>query len=221
MSQLEKFGRVRLSQHFFMRDFLYSEVANNYRLSNIPDIPNLAIRVGRQLCTELLDPLVNTFGPIHVRSAYRSVQVNDKGNTQGHNCATNEANYAGHIWDRLDGRGNMGATACIVIPWFADQYDKGRDWRDLAWWLNDHLNHSGICFYPKLAAFNLTWCEVPEPHISSHIAPRGILRHTEGTPLEGTRVATDCSRDESCDRQQRYSDFPEFCGIRFPTPPSN
>jgi len=190
-----------------MRDFLYSEISNFYGLANIPENPDRAISAGKRLCTELLDPLVNTFGPIFVRSAYRSLQVNGKGNKAGHNCASNEANYAGHIWDRLDNAGKMGATACIVIPWFADQYEEGRDWRDLAWWLHDHLIYSGICFFPKMAAFNLSWHEVPKPQISSHIAPKGILHRVESFP-----------QNSLSERQQRYSDFPEFCDIRYPPP---
>ena len=37
MSQLEDFGRIRLSNHFFMRDMLYSEVASIHGLRNVPD----------------------------------------------------------------------------------------------------------------------------------------------------------------------------------------
>ena len=36
---LENLGRVRLSSNFYMRDFLHSEVADFYGLSNIPDAP--------------------------------------------------------------------------------------------------------------------------------------------------------------------------------------
>lgn len=206
IAQLEEFGRVRLSQHFFMRNFMNSEIGNIYGIANIPRNPDRAIRAGKKLCTKLLDPLVNTFGPIHIRSAYRSERVNDKGNKAGHNCACNEANYAGHIWDRLDDAGKMGATACIVVPWFADQYANGRDWRDLAWWLHDHLNHSGICFHPKMAAFNLSWHEVPKPRISSYIVPKGLLLSEKGFP-----------QNELSERQKRYSGFPKFCGIHYPT----
>ena len=39
VKSLEDLGRVRLSENFFMRDFLYSEVANLYGLPNIPDDP--------------------------------------------------------------------------------------------------------------------------------------------------------------------------------------
>ena len=37
----EKFGRIRLSRTFFMRDFLYSEIANIHAMRNLPDDPDL------------------------------------------------------------------------------------------------------------------------------------------------------------------------------------
>lgn len=130
---LEDFGRVRLSPSFFMCDFLYSEIANTYGIPNVPDNPDLAIEVGKHLCEDLLEPLNATFGRIGIRSAYRSCAVNAKGNEAGNSCAKNESNYAGHIWDRLDAEGLKGATACVVVPWFADRYDGGADWRALAY----------------------------------------------------------------------------------------
>ncbi len=69
----------------------------------------------------------------------------------------------------------MGATACIVIPWFIDRYQNGADWRSLAWWIHDHLPYSRLCFYPKLCAFNLQWREAPERRIDSYIDPKGTL----------------------------------------------
>ena len=54
---LENLGRIRLSTNFFMRDFLYSEIANFYGVQNIPDDPDLAIEVGKILCEDLLEPL--------------------------------------------------------------------------------------------------------------------------------------------------------------------
>ena len=164
---LEKLGRVRLSRHFFVRDFLYSEIGNFHGIPNLPENPDLLIAAGTRLALDLLDPLVETFGPIAVRSSYRSPAVNGFGNVHGLNCAKNAANYAGHIWDIRDAAGRMGACACIVVPWFADQYDRGRDWRDLAWWVHDHLPYHDMFFFPKRAAFNLTWREAPVRRIRS------------------------------------------------------
>lgn len=181
VAALDELGRVRLSKSFFMREFLYSEVANLHRIPNIPDDPDLAIAVGTRLCEGLLEPLQETFGKILIRSAYRSCDVNGFCNQQqrakkkGYTCASNEANRAAHIWDRRDGRGFAGATACIVIPWFADRYEAGADWRAMAWWIHDHLPYSSLYFFPKMAAFNISWHERPERRIDSYVDPKGCL----------------------------------------------
>ncbi len=187
MAALEEFGRARLSPSFFMRDFLYSEIANYYGMPNIPENPDLAIEVGRRLCEELLEPLNATFGRIAIRSAYRSPTVNALGNEKGHSCASNEKNYAGHIWDHLDSDGYRGATACVVVPWFTDRYAEGADWKSLAYWIHDHLPYSRLQFFPKLAAFNITWHERPTRSIYSFIKPTGYLLRgdDDGKQFEG------------------------------------
>ena len=177
----DNLGRVRLSQNFWMREFLYSEVANFHGIPNLPDDPDLAIAAGTCLCEELLEPLHRTFGKVLVRSAYRSPTVNGFCNAQqragkaGYSCAANEANYADHIWDKRDKDGHMGAVASIVIPWFADRYEQGEDWRALAWWIHDHLPYSTMYFFPKQAAFNIGWHEAPKRRIDSYVAPKGCL----------------------------------------------
>jgi hypothetical protein len=172
---LEEFGRVRLSASFFMRDFLHSEIADFHGIRNIPDAPDLAIAAGRKLCEQLLEPLQATFGRLAIRSAYRPPAVNEFGNRHGLSCASNLRNYGRHIWDRRDAMGAMGAMATVVVPWFADRYRDGADWRALAWWIHDHLPYSQLQFFPKLAAFNIGWHERPRRRIDSFIAPKGCL----------------------------------------------
>lgn len=174
MWSLETLGRVRLSKYFYMREFLYSEIANIHARQNIPENPDLAIANGRAFCEALLDPLEETFGRVAVRSGYRSPDLNAFGNEKKLNCARNDNPIECHIWDRDEGEVAI-AGASIVIPWFADQYDQGRDWRDLAWWMHDHIPYSEIWFFPKLAAFNLVWRPKPLRRIDSYIAPRGTL----------------------------------------------
>ncbi|MBD2059060.1 hypothetical protein H6F88_24190 [Oculatella sp. FACHB-28] len=192
---LEELGRVRLSPSFFMRDFLYSEIANFYRLPNIPENPDLAIAAGTRLCEELLEPLQATFGRISIRSGYRSPQVNRLGNEKGHNCASNESNYAKHIWDIPDANGKMGAMVCIVVNWYLDRYEQTGDWQSLAWWIHDHLPYASMQFFPKLCAFNIGWHEQPEKAIYSYIEPKGYL-------------TTPGMENHKGDRTQRYEGFP-------------
>ncbi len=209
MWSLETLGRVRLSKYFFMREFLYSEISNFHARPNIPENPDLAIEVGRAFCSELLDPLHETFGCVTVRSGYRSPELNAYGNANKLNCARNDYPGECHIWDRGAGDARIGG-ASIVIPWFADQYAQGRDWRDLAWWIHDHLPYSEQWYFPKLAAFNLTWEPHPRRTISSYIAPRGKLLAAGAEPEEALSA-----------RQARYADFPPFRGVAQPAIPPN
>lgn len=177
---LEDLGRERLSPSFFMRDFLYSEVANHYAMRNVPDDPELALYVGRRLCTELLEPLQQTFGRIAIRSGYRSSEVNQRCNDEKKGCASNEANHAAHIWDKRDANGHCGAMACVVVPWFADRYEsQGADWRCMAYWIHNHLPYSSLQFFPRLCAFNIGWHEAPKRTIYSFIAPTGTLLRSQ------------------------------------------
>ena len=108
MKGLEDLGRLRLSKTFFFRDFLHSEIADFHSIPNIPDDPDLAIEAGKHLCGELLEPLQATFGRLHIRSGYRSRQVNEFGNRNRLNCSTNAHTAADHIWDMRDADGCNG-----------------------------------------------------------------------------------------------------------------
>jgi hypothetical protein len=185
---LEELGRVRLSASFFMRDFLHSEIADFHGIPNIPDDPNLAIAAGRKLCEQLLEPLQGTFGRLAIRSAYRAPAVNEFGNRHGLSCASNQRNYGRHIWDRRDATGAMGAMATVVVPWFADCYRDGADWRALAWWIHDHLPYSQLQFFQKLAAFNIGWHERPRRRIDSFIAPKGCLTRPGMANYDGSHA---------------------------------
>jgi hypothetical protein len=175
MRGLEELGRVRLSESFFFRDFLYSEIAAFYGIQNLPDDPVLAIEAGSALCENLLEPLQMVFGRIAVRSGFRSRRVTEFGNKHGFGAGA-KGNAAYHVWDIPDPAGRIGAGACIVIPSFASSYRDGADWRKLAWWIHDHLDYNHLQFFPKLCAFNIQWTPEPrEKRIDSYISPAGCL----------------------------------------------
>ena len=202
MRGLEELGRVRLSRNFFLREFLYSEIAVIHGLANIPDDPDLAIAAGRRLCEELLEPLQAVFGRIAIRSAYRNAEVNGFGNRHGLNCASNEASAADHIWDRRDSEGCMGATATIVIPSVWDRRGEIGSWQPLAWWIHDHLPYASLCFFPKLWAFNIQWHERPRRTIHSYAEPRGLLTKPGMANHAGSHAGL----------------YPAFADLRLPTP---
>lgn len=172
---LERFGRSRLSQHFFMRDFLHSEIGSFHCIPNIPDNPALALRAGERLCQDILEPLVEVFGPIQIRSGFRSARLNDFGARRRLKCAPNPRNFAYHIWDHTDADGYMGAAACIVIPWVLDWVRGPEDWKQVAWFIHDHLPYHRLTFFTNQTAFNIGWHERPLREVYSYIRPRRWL----------------------------------------------
>ncbi len=186
VKSLETLGRIRLSENFFLREFLYSEISQIERIPNLPVDKKLLVEAGTGLCEHLLEPIQAALGKVSIRSAYRSPEINRIGNEKNYNCASNEKNHAAHIWDIRDQAGNYGATACIVVNSFVDYYEETGDWTALAWWIHDHIpDYRYMVFYPRLAAFNINWYsgEVTEKIISSqiknpHTGKKGVLTRT-------------------------------------------
>ncbi len=181
--ELEEFGRTKLSKSFFMREFLYSEISQIEKIPNLPDDPELAIKAGKKLCEEVLEPIQDQLGRISIRSAYRSCKVNEKGaeNNNQYKCAENKKNFAGHIWDRKDEKGLMGATACVIVTSFVPYYEKTHDWTALAWWIHDNIKaYANMEFFQNYAAFNITWREDPEykKYINSYVQNPHTGKHS-------------------------------------------
>jgi len=196
LRKLDALGRVRLSDSFFMRDMLYSEIASAHGMINMPDDPELAIEAGRGLCENVLEPLQTALGPISIRSAYRSPDVNSFGNKHDFSCANNEKNAAHHIWDVKDSDGYIGAVACIVVTRFIDWYEQTKDWTALAWWIHDNIPaYSSQYYFPKYAACNLGWSA--NPKIVKSIKTHASNPHTKGKKalLSDGRPVIESERD--------------------------
>ena len=155
---LDRFGRVRLSQNFYMREFLYSEIGNFYQVPNLPHDPPAIIAAGEKLAQELLEPLQQKYGRLHIRSGYRSPALNLEGSRRGLGCKSNDKNWGRKIWG-YDQDGYLGAMACIVIPSFQDEYERTSDMSPIADWINVNLNYSELIFFKKQGAFNLGFHE--------------------------------------------------------------
>jgi hypothetical protein len=201
VAELTEFGRVRLSEHFFMREMLYSEVANLYGLPNIPDDPDLAITVGERLCRLILEPLHRAFGHVSVRSAYRSPSVNDychqryKQGDKSCFCSDNGYNQARHIWDQRDAQGFLGATASVVIPAYLDHYQRAQDWQSLGWWIRDNIaDYEEVSFMPWLCAFNIRWYEGPR---------KRTIRYSDG--VNRTVLTEDGMANAAGDHRAHYA----------------
>lgn len=155
--ELDQLGRVKLSKNFYFREFLHSEVASYFGVCNYPVYPELAIDAGRKLCDEVLEPLQKKFGRIHIRSGYRSPELNALCNQKGLGCKRNEDNYARHIWDFKDIKGRAGAMACIVIPRLTLETNRISSPENLKCWVFENLLVSELVFFKMPGCMNIGW----------------------------------------------------------------
>ena len=166
-SGLDRLGRIALSESFHMREFLYSEIAVHYQLRNVPDKEriDIAIEAGSKLCSLLLEPLQKQFGRVHVRSGYRSREVNAAG-VQKHNCAADNRGF--HTWDHPSENNGIGATACISVPGVSKAvFDGTVSYESMAWWVYDnlpewsHLEFFATAEHSDEVCFNIGWLAQP------------------------------------------------------------
>ena len=188
MKALEKLGRIRLSEHFFMREMLYSEIANfprhperagrsrprHRRGTGNPALRRAARAVARHLRARL-DPL-----RLPLR---RGQHLRPRAIKQGLQLRRNDLELRA---PRL-GPGAMPTAAwepppASSSPGSSRATEAGTPWQAMAWWVHDHLPYSDMAFFPTYAAFNLRWCERPAQRIESFARAQGMphqARHGE------------------------------------------
>lgn len=75
LDALEKGETVRLSQHFTINEFIYSDTANEKHIKNLPPawaVPNMA-----EFVDNLLEPIRSILGtPMKITSGYRTTTLN-------------------------------------------------------------------------------------------------------------------------------------------------
>lgn len=213
VAELTELGRERLSEHVFMREMLYSEVANFHSLANMPDDPELALQVGRKIATGIIEPLKAAFGHVSIRSAYRSPSLNQfchdrhkeliaQGLTDGaYYCSDNIYGASRHIWDLRDAEGYCGGTVSLVVPWYLEQYEKTGDPRPLGWWIRDNLpDYAEVIFFPWLCAFNIRWYEGP---------PSKAVFIDDGGNFEDEKLTDASMENFEGDHSDQYPGFPK------------
>ena len=200
MKRLEELGRVRLSPNFFMREMLYSEIADFHGIPNTPDDPDLAIAAGTRLCEELLEPLHTTFGQVSIRSAFRSVAVNeygherrDKGYKLRCDCLEPCAPRVGSArCGRVRGGDRLHRDP-LVHPALRRRYFRGRPWPG---------GYMTICRIP-------TWCSSRNTLLSISGGTKKPLRRIESfAPPKGCLTKPGMP-NHSGDHSSEYPGFPK------------
>lgn len=70
--ELDCLSKIRLSQNFMMREFMYCASAAAGGFSNAPENSELVVAGARALCDKVLEPLLEKFGKFGITFAYQS-----------------------------------------------------------------------------------------------------------------------------------------------------
>lgn len=99
VKRIDALARTRLSQHFILRDFLFSSHAAARGASNLPEDVEKVLNAGRDLCARILEPIRAEFGPFAITFGYlaRNVLEADWSRSDRRNRRTSSNP---HQWDR-------------------------------------------------------------------------------------------------------------------------
>lgn len=96
MRTYHKYVMTRLSPNFILRDFMYSTEAEVLGVPNRPsDSPQMVVRAGKALCEEVLEKIIDAFGPISITFGYQTRAVIEAGLVGVKKNSSNP-----HQWDR-------------------------------------------------------------------------------------------------------------------------
>jgi len=70
--EYDNYTRTRLSKNFILRDFLYSSDSDFRGIRNSPQDREMVLRSARKLTSEILEPITERFGKIHITFAYQA-----------------------------------------------------------------------------------------------------------------------------------------------------
>lgn len=137
---------VRVGKYFVLSDFLYSQDATIQGIPNCPFLESPEVEGMRGLCREILDPVVDQFGPVSITFGYASPQLWQKWHGQ------NTELYGLHLF--RPPQGGIGGAADIVI------HSHRRDPRPVLNWVRDNCVYDRLIIFPGSEILCLAWTEV-------------------------------------------------------------
>ncbi len=178
-SYVRKLARVRLSQSFFMRDFLYSDITVEREETNVPIRSELAVIAGRELCRTILEPLAQTFGGLTIVCGYLNPT----------HCRLNRRDPKVHCWGFLDDNETIVAGASIYLPWFMDQHSLATDGKYLAGWVIQNLPCDHVLLDCDDNSIILCW--TPKPRLLTRTRHKGVTTEIETAVLKNPEQSID------------------------------
>lgn len=136
-NQYESLCLTRLSPNFILRDFMFSAEAAACEHSNFPsDDVEQVIKSGKQLCTQVLEPVLEHFGRFALTFGYQN-RITIERNWTDQERAAKEHSSSPHQWDR----GTFGKEVYArvdILPFCVEDGQISK--QDFAHWLMYNLD---------------------------------------------------------------------------------
>lgn len=152
----EEFSKTRLSKHFLMRDFLHCNVNSLAGICNYPDDVEHVIKSGKALCSMLLEPILEHFGPVGITYGYQ----NAAGMNTDPGWAKDPKGSSPHNWDRFSkGHGNGLYARVDVWPWCVEDGEVSKE--EFGRWCMMNLDIDIFMMWEKANIFCITVAQKP------------------------------------------------------------
>jgi len=141
---------VKVGKYFRLSDFLYSETAVSLGVSNLPpsyDCPE--IEGMKNLCTNILDPIVEHFGPVSITYGYVSPGL------------AKHIRRASALHRYQPDRGIIGGAADIATY--------NADSREVLRWVAANCEYDRLIAYPGSEIVCVAWTSRPRSHFKEWV----------------------------------------------------
>lgn len=149
----EKIAQTRLSQNFILRDFLFSTESASLGHTNYPsDSVDQVVASGKQLCAQVLEPILEHFGRFAIIFGYQSRETIERSWTPEDREAKKHSSSP-HQWDR----GTFGTdiyTRVDILPFCVEDGLVSR--HDFGHWVMHHLDIDLLMQYTRSNVYCIT-----------------------------------------------------------------
>lgn len=143
---------VRVGKYFMLSDFLYSQTAITKGIPNIPiGWSGAEVRGIQGLCENILDPVVDIFGPVSVTFGFCSLQL------WKYWYPSKQNPVALHLFKPP--QGGIGGAADILV------HSHPKNPRPVFNWIRQNCKHDRLILYPGSTIICVAWTEIkPRSH---------------------------------------------------------
>lgn len=153
--EYDNWTRTRLSKNYILRDFLYSSDSDFRGIRNVPHDREVVLKAARTLANEILEPIIDQFGKLHITFAYQS----RAGIEADWSPAKKKANPHSSSPHQFDRKTYISKTYCRIDIWPMCVEDGLVSKYEFGHWLMHNLDIDLLMQWKRSNVFCITYSE--------------------------------------------------------------